>query len=150
MLGFNCLISCCLSGPIITFPFAVHLSHATFNSQTSETGHKVYQVTTKYNPPCNTHINLFTYISPVSPKNIQPTIKMPLEESRHFLLSNTMTKKCKSLPEHHMLQLKYSCMERKGSWKKSKWQVYADSLHRDLYNAVGQGPACVIKCHWAI
>lgn len=59
----------------------------------SEIGHKVYQLTTKGNPPCNSHINPFTYITPVSPMTKQPTIENASKRKWTFLSVQHNTQK---------------------------------------------------------
>lgn len=131
-----CLPACWLSEPIITFPFATHPSKQasicslhTLNHK-HQIGHKVYQLSAI---PLVIVTSISLPISALCPLRVySPQQKIPLKESRHFFLSNTTLKKCKSLSEDYMIQLKYSRMERKESWKKSKWHVYADSLHTEL------------------
>lgn len=71
----------------------MQLSQMNLQTQTSEIGHKVYQLTTKCNPPCNTHINLFTYITPMSPTTKQPTTENTSKRKWTFLSVQHSTQK---------------------------------------------------------
>lgn len=73
----------------------MQLSQINLQIQTSETGPRVYQLTTKCNSPCNTGLNLFTYIIPVSSTTNQPTTENASKRKWTFSIRHNTQKESK-------------------------------------------------------
>lgn len=136
-----CLIACWLSEHIIPFPFATHpskqapiCSFGTLNHK-HQTGHKVYQLNAI---PLVIFTSISLPISALCPLRVySPQQKIPLKKSRHFFLSNTTLKKCKSLSEDYMIQLKYT-------WKEKSNGKNQNDMFMQIHYTENS-----LKCSWA-